>query len=58
MSVPDSSLTQRQYTDTMLVIGADHVAAAAGGEAMLLVLIPVLWIIGVVIFVAFKFHSR
>jgi hypothetical protein len=42
----------------MLVIGADHVAAVAGGDMMLLLAIPVLWMIGVVIFVAFKFRSR
>lgn len=42
----------------MLVIGPDHVAAAVGGDAMLLLAIPVLWIIGVVILVAFKFRSR
>jgi hypothetical protein len=42
----------------MLVIGADHVAAAAGGDALLLLALPVLWIIGVIVFVAFKFHSR
>ena len=58
MSVSDSSLTMRQYTDIMLVIGADHVAAAAGGDALLLLAIPVLWIVGVVAFVAFKFRSR
>ena len=58
MSVPDSSLTDRQYTDTMAVIGADHVSAAAGGDALLLLAIPVLWIIGVVVLVAFKFRSR
>ena len=58
MSVAASPLTERQYTDIVLAIGADHVAAAAGGDAALLVLIPVLWIIGVVVFVAFKFHSR
>jgi len=58
MSVSDSSLTMRQYTDIMLVIGADHVAAAAGGDALLLIAIQVLWIVGVVVFVAFKFRSR
>ena len=58
MSVPDSPLTTRQYTDIMLVIGADHVAAAAGGDALLLLAIPVLWIVGVVVLVAFKFRSR
>jgi hypothetical protein len=42
----------------MLVIGADHVAAAAGGDALLLLAIPVLWIIGVILFVAFKFRTR
>jgi len=42
----------------MLVIGTDHVAAAAGADAVLLLAIPVLWIIGVIVFVAFKFHSR
>jgi len=39
----------------MLVIGTDHVAAAAGADAVLLLAIPVLWIIGVIVFVAFKF---
>ena len=58
MSVSDSPLTIRQYTDIMLVIGADHVAAAAGGDALLLLAIPVLWIVGVVVVVAFKFRSR
>jgi hypothetical protein len=58
MSVNDSPLTESQYTDIMLVIGADHVAAVAGGDAMLLLAIPVLWIIGVVVFVALKFRSR
>jgi len=58
MSVADSPLTTRQYTDIMLVIGADHVAAAAGGDALLLLAIPVLWIVGVVVLVAFKFRSR
>jgi hypothetical protein len=42
----------------MLLIGADHVTAPAGGDAMLLLTIPVLWIIGVILFVAFKFRSR
>ena len=42
----------------MLVIGADHVAASAGGDALLLLAIPVFWIIGVVILVAFKFRAR
>jgi hypothetical protein len=42
----------------MLVIGADHIAAASGGDAILFLAIPVLWMIGVIVFVAFKFHSR
>jgi len=42
----------------MPAIGADHIAAASGGDAILLLAIPVLWMIGVVVFVAFKFHSR
>jgi hypothetical protein len=42
----------------MLVIGADHVAAAMGGDAVLVLAIPVLWVIGVIVFIAFKFHSR
>ena len=58
MSVPDSCLTTRQYTDTMLVMGADHVAAAAGGEAILILAMPVLWILGVIAFVALKLRSR
>ena len=58
MSGQDRTLTSRQYTDTMLVIDADHVAAATGADAILLLAIPVLWIIGVIVFVALKFHSR
>ena len=59
MSARDSTLTERQYTDMMLaIIGTDHVAAASSGEAMFLLAIPVLWIVGVIVFVAFKFHSR
>jgi hypothetical protein len=58
MSVRASPLTERQYTDIMLVIGADHVAAVAGPDAILLLAIPVLWIAGVIGFVAFKFRSR
>ena len=58
MSVRARPLTTRQSTDTMLLIGADHVAAAAGSEAIVLLAIPVLWIVGVIVFVAFKFRSR
>jgi len=42
----------------MLVIGADHVASAAGADAIVLLAVPVLWIVGVVLFVAFKLHRR
>ena len=42
----------------MLVMGADHVAAAAGGEAILILAIPVLWILGVIVSVALKLRSR
>ena len=42
----------------MLVIGTDHVVAAAGDEAILILAIPVLWILGVIAFVALKLRSR
>jgi hypothetical protein len=42
----------------MFVIGADHVAAASGSDAMLFLAIPVVWIIGVIVVVAFKFRTR
>ena len=42
----------------MLVMGADHVAAAAGGEAILILAIPVLWILAVIVFVSLKLRSR
>ena len=42
----------------MLVIGVDHAAPAADGDALLLLAIPVLWIVGVVVLVAFKFRTR
>ena len=58
MSVRDRHLTERQYTDMMLVIGADHVAAAAGGDAIAFLLVPILWVLGVIVFVAVKLHSR
>ena len=58
MSAHDRTLTTRQYTDIMLAIGADHVTAAAGPDAVLLALIPVLWMIGVVAFIALKHRSR
>jgi hypothetical protein len=58
MSERVRTLTERQYTDTMLVIGADHVAAAAGGDTIALLAVPALWIVGVIVFVAFKLHSR
>jgi hypothetical protein len=42
----------------MLVIGADHVATVAGGDTIALLAVPALWIVGVIVFVAFKLHSR
>ena len=58
MSAIVSTLTERQYTDMMLVIGADHIAAAAGTDAIVYLAIPVVWILGVIAFIAFKFRSR
>jgi type IV secretory pathway TrbD component len=58
MSVRARCLTERQYTDTVLLIGADHVVVAASGDAMVFLAIPALWIAGVIVFIAFKFHSR
>ena len=58
MSVRARPLTERQYTDMMLLIGADNVAAAAGGDGIVFLAIPALWIVGVIVFVALKFHSR
>ena len=58
MSERASTLTECQYTDDMLVIGGDHVAAASSGDALLLLAIPALWIVGVIVFVAFKFRAR
>ena len=58
MSARVSTLAQRQYTDIVRMVDADHVAAAAGGDASLFLAIPALWIVGVIVLVAFKFHSR
>lgn len=58
MTARARQLTDRQYTDTMLVIGADHVAAAVGGDALVLLAIPVLWIAGVIAFIAAKLSSH
>jgi len=58
MSVAASHLTERQYTDAMLVIAADHVATAAGGDAFFLLAIPVLWLTGVLLFIAVKLRRR
>lgn len=58
MSVAVSPLSECQYTDIMLAIGTDHVAAAAGGDAILFLAIPALWILGVIVLIAFKFHAR
>lgn len=58
MSVRARTLTDSQYTDIMLGIGADHVTAAGSPDAVLLALTPVLWMIGVVAFIALKLRSR
>lgn len=50
-------LTLRQYTDMVMVIGVDHVAAAAG-EALVVLAIPALWIAGVIVFIALKLRAR
>ena len=42
----------------MVVIGSDHIAAAVGADAIVLLVIPVLWIAGVVVFIAFKMRAR
>jgi hypothetical protein len=57
MSVRDRRLAECQYTDIMLVIGAEHVAAA-GGDALVVLAIPALWILGVIAFVALKLRSH
>jgi hypothetical protein len=48
----------RQYTDTMLVIGADHMPAVAGADAIVVLAVPLLWMAGVVLFIAYKLRSR
>jgi hypothetical protein len=58
MTVRASPLTERQYTDIMLMTGADHVAAAFGGDAIVLLAIPALWLVGVIVFVALKLRAR
>jgi hypothetical protein len=42
----------------MVGIGADHVAVAVGGDAVLLALIPILWMLGVIVLVAHKYRSH
>ena len=51
-------LTTCQYTDMMLVMGTDHVAAAGSGDGIVLLAIPVLWMAGVIAFIALKLRSR
>jgi len=51
-------LTASQYTDIMLVIGADHVPAAVGLDGIVVLAVPVLWVVGVIVFVAFKLRAR
>jgi hypothetical protein len=42
----------------MLMTGADHVAAAIGGDAIVLLAIPAFWLLGVIVFVAVKLRAR
>ncbi len=42
----------------MLVIGADHMPAPAGTDVMVLLAVPLLWMAGVVLFIAYKLRSR
>jgi hypothetical protein len=58
MSARVRSLATCQYTDIMRMVDADHVVAATSGDAIMLLAIPVLWILGVIVFIAFKFHTR
>ena len=58
MSGAPATLTACQYTDMMLGMGTDHVAAAAGADGIVLLAIPLLWMVGVVAFIALKLRSR
>jgi len=58
MTAIANCLTARQYTDTMLMIGADHVPAAVGLDGIVVLAVPVLWVVGVIVFVAFKLRAR
>jgi hypothetical protein len=42
----------------MIAISVDHIGAAAGSDAILFLAIPLLWIVGVILLIAFKFRSR
>ena len=39
-------------------IGADHRAPATETDAVLLLALPLLWVLGVVLFIVLKFRSR
>jgi hypothetical protein len=39
-------------------LGADHKLPAAGTDAVILLVIPALWILGVVLLIAHKFRTR
>jgi hypothetical protein len=39
-------------------LATDHMLAAAGTDAVVLLLIPALWILGVVLLIAHKFRTR
>ena len=42
----------------MLVIGAGHMPAAAGAEALGVLAVPLLWMAGVLLVIAYKLRSR
>jgi hypothetical protein len=52
LSLPDAAGTIAS------AVAADHKLPAAGPDAMLLLLIPALWIAGVILLIAYKFHTR
>jgi hypothetical protein len=40
------------------VVSGDHRALASGGDAALLIAIPILWLVGVAVFIALKLRAR
>ena len=52
LSLPDAAGT------ILSVVAADHRLPAAGTDAVILLVIPALWILGVVLLIAHKFRTR